>query len=1214
MINRKRDRRKRILAAVLAVFLAAAVVPFSSFAVPEEEQDEESQTASWVELAERREIASRTFLSESGSEVVALYPYPVFYQEEGTDELIPYDYRLELVSGEDDVKEYQVRDGSMESSIRRFFSGGEFMRLGFGEDGRSMALSLPVTNSVRSKLPEFKVEAGLYEGGAADRNQASEDKITAEYIRNYGYCEDALTGIDIGIEQWPGNVGISIEFQAVSRAKEGLVLSAAFDGLTFEEAGDGSLRIFSRGEEMAVLETPLVYDGKRAAGNASYMISPREDGATQILVKPEDEWMEGLSRTSPVTLYMHITQKGMEEGISTEVQSTEEYFSSAPIAAGNTRATVQTQITLPVLPALSEGKILEQVSLVFGRTTDQEEVQRSLELGVYQKLDSGKTTDTPLDSVEYAPDDKADICMMDVTEAYEGGSSDGGEVILKSVQTEFVTGVYGFDFFVSDMLLPMLLVSSSGTAADEEALDESGLRIVGEDTEKRDRFTRHFLTENGNYVAAVYEVPVHYRKDGKWEAIDNTLVYDEADEVYRNKASDLGVEFAGDSAAENLMSMQSGVDVYSWSFLEGEADAEGKGSTFVPETEPETEALPKKGRYQEISGGTEGKSVSAYNAEQMQRFGITSGGTYSGVLEGVDIRYILDSAELKESVLFQSKEAAKTPIRFLVSHPGLEMSIAEDGSVVLERAGEEVFVFSAPYMYDWAGNTSKAVRFSLEEESSDTTILTVEPDKDWLEEKRRVYPVAVERTVVRAEEAKAVQTAFVREKQPEESAEESVPLPVGYLSGYGVSRTFLKFSHLPELAYGSRITKGILNLYQNQYISNRTADFQTAAYPVLEGWEKDMTWETQPSFDEAAVDCQTVQVLKNGSENTGRLLSLKQFDITSQVSSWYDEKNDGLMFGSVKESTKAGAAYTVSNRSLRSEPYPSALYPTGLFYYEISGKTSLYEPGISIQGIREQNASQAGRGYVDNLSGSMVFVHEDFDDMEGRLPDGLSHVYTPGRPFEDSFYGNGWSLNMIEKLETTGLSALPYLYTDESGLQHFFSPDQEDEDKKEDVDGLGITLTERNSEGGDGQKVLSSADGSERIFDAEGFLLQKKSTDGTEIFYDYDDGGRLVSLSDVSGVIVSLTYGEDGRLLSATDETAGKTLSYQYDSIGNLSGILHSDGKISTYSYDERRLILAKDADGTAAEYLYGTQAGANRVCMAREWSGSTAEVQRFFY
>ena len=149
--NKTGNRWKRLLAALLTVCLCLAAAPFSAFAVPNEEEPEGgSQTEDWKELTDRRELASRTFLSEDGSEVVALYPYPIFYQDGEDGGLVPYDYRMELVSGEEDAKEYRVRDGSMESSVRRFFSGGEFLRLGLDEGERTVAFSLPTGNSDRA--------------------------------------------------------------------------------------------------------------------------------------------------------------------------------------------------------------------------------------------------------------------------------------------------------------------------------------------------------------------------------------------------------------------------------------------------------------------------------------------------------------------------------------------------------------------------------------------------------------------------------------------------------------------------------------------------------------------------------------------------------------------------------------------------------------------------------------------------------------------------------------------------------------------------------------------------------------------------------------------------------------------------------------------------------------------------------------------------------
>ena len=202
-------------------------------------------------------------------------------------------------------------------------------------------------------------------------------------------------------------------------------------------------------------------------------------------------------------------------------------------------------------------------------------------------------------------------------------------------------------------------------------------------------------------------------------------------------------------------------------------------------------------------------------------------------------------------------------------------------------------------------------------------------------------------------------------------------------------------------------------------------------------------------------------------------------------------------------------------------------------------------------------------------------------------------------------FGNGWSLNVMERLEATGLSGLPYIYTDGDGRQYYST---EEDGTKLTAAGLDFTIASQKDSDDGGRWIMTGSDGSQRIFNASGLLCRKKWNDGTEISYDYGEGNRLERISDSGGTIVSFTYGEEGgRLSSVTDETAGSTVRYQYDLSGNLTSITEEDGTRSVYSYNERKLIQAKAADNMAADYLYGETTGTERVHMFREWGTEKA-------
>ena len=95
-------------------------------------------------------------------------------------------------------------------------------------------------------------------------------------------------------------------------------------------------------------------------------------------------------------------------------------------------------------------------------------------------------------------------------------------------------------------------------------------KVLQEITEKRDRYTKHFMLPEKGTAAAVYPEPVHYETENGWEEIDNRLeaVSKDGKECYRNKASDLQVCFAKQTGENTLVSMEKDGKKVSWTMEE----------------------------------------------------------------------------------------------------------------------------------------------------------------------------------------------------------------------------------------------------------------------------------------------------------------------------------------------------------------------------------------------------------------------------------------------------------------------------------------------------------------------------------------------------------------------------------------------------------------------------------------------------------------------
>ena len=100
-------------------------------------------------------------------------------------------------------------------------------------------------------------------------------------------------------------------------------------------------------------------------------------------------------------------------------------------------------------------------------------------------------------------------------------------------------------------------------SSEESKEDATDAKIVGELVSNRDEFSKEYLLDNGNSLAVVYDSAVHYKKDGQWEEIDNTLKSKE-DGTITNTAGIWDISFPQQMSGDNRISITK--DGYTFSF------------------------------------------------------------------------------------------------------------------------------------------------------------------------------------------------------------------------------------------------------------------------------------------------------------------------------------------------------------------------------------------------------------------------------------------------------------------------------------------------------------------------------------------------------------------------------------------------------------------------------------------------------------------------
>lgn len=83
--------------------------------------------------------------------------------------------------------------------------------------------------------------------------------------------------------------------------------------------------------------------------------------------------------------------------------------------------------------------------------------------------------------------------------------------------------------------------------------------ITEELTSERTKFTKKFVMSDGSFTAAVYSMPVHYKKskNSGWKEINTTLVKS-GRKKYRTKATDLGIRVSKKADKKSVISLKRG--------------------------------------------------------------------------------------------------------------------------------------------------------------------------------------------------------------------------------------------------------------------------------------------------------------------------------------------------------------------------------------------------------------------------------------------------------------------------------------------------------------------------------------------------------------------------------------------------------------------------------------------------------------------------------
>ena len=103
---------------------------------------------------------------------------------------------------------------------------------------------------------------------------------------------------------------------------------------------------------------------------------------------------------------------------------------------------------------------------------------------------------------------------------------------------------------------------------------------------------------------------------------------------------------------------------------------------------------------------------------------------------------------------------------------------------------------------------------------------------------------------------------------------------------------------------------------------------------------------------------------------------------------------------------------------------------------------------------------------------------------------------------------------------------------------------------------------------------VSEPDGTEKIFNGYGMLVEEKNSKGHVTSYLYDEEWTLTEIVTPSGKSIGVEQDERGKILSLTLPDGG-TITYEYDEEENLVQVTNPEGGVRRYEYDDAHHMTA---------------------------------------
>ena len=618
------------------------------------------------------------------------------------------------------------------------------------------------------------------------------------------------------------------------------------------------------------------------------------------------------------------------------------------------------------------------------------------------------------------------------------------------------------------------------TITEDVERDFTKINRVGEIDNLRTADSKIYLKENGMYETEYFNESVHYKQNGIWNEIDNSLEL--INNRYYNKANKYNISFPkkiSNNKEVILNYLENEIKIYYDLVGESESALNNKIDRS------------KKNLKDEISYQISKNEIIQYEVKQ-------------------------DS--LKENIILRS---------YIKNY---EYSFYIDTTLRIERIGnkihfykdnEEVFVMNEYYMYDAKNVISKDIDFEIIVIDKDTYKIEVTPNDNYL--KNATYPVVIDPEIRLLDGGLA--GGITRVYSIDKLNNTSEFLNIG---DFTIGTRSVNTDEDDLIAYIDLHIPRLYDYQINTTITSNQLMYATLTLPTIStnvtyeatvnlNYVTTISWPTEgglPEYETEYTDSQSY---------FGSNVFDHKFDILNVVTDnleKYKTSDIGFGFEIVLDAPQnKEVTYSLGGDLLGPKPVIT------LGYMSDAGLSDYYT-------YESLPLSDDSNVYIAHNSGNLTFIYNDYND--GNLLN-LSHIYNTNRKNNNSPYGNGFSLSYNEYISSTLFDSklmltegnkkeIIYYATDDSYSQYIAGDGSGDIlYRKIDVESNLTGYEIETSDGG--LKVYNSEGRLQKIFvDKEDYINGVIASDAKYVSITYNEDGTINEVRDSNQNYITFSY------------------------------------------------------------------------------------------